>query len=97
MASSVLQVEVDEEILTQATAIYEALGIDIQTAIRIFLKKSVVEKGLPFEMTLTGDKEIASNPAPQTMRNAKKAAISDETVEELKTEIAAAWARMASP
>ncbi len=36
MASSILQVRVDEGIRSQAAAIYEDLGIDLQTAIRIF-------------------------------------------------------------
>ena len=41
MASSVLQVRVDESLRAQAAAIYEDLGIDLQTAVRIFLKRSV--------------------------------------------------------
>lgn len=94
MASSVLQVRVEENLRTQAAAIYEALGIDLQTAVRIFLKRSVMENGLPFGMTLTGDKETIINPAHQAMRNmsdsAKKAGISDMSLEEINAEIAAA-------
>ena len=52
MASSVLQVRVDEGLRAQAAAIYDELGIDLQTAVRIFLKRSVRENGLPFRMTL---------------------------------------------
>ena len=52
MVSSVLQVRVEEGLRAQATAIYEELGIDLQTAVRIFLKRSVMENGLPFDMKL---------------------------------------------
>ena len=36
MATSVLQVRVDDELKAQAAAIYEDLGIDLSTAIRMF-------------------------------------------------------------
>lgn len=60
MASSVLQVRVEESLRAQAAAIYEELGIDLQTAVRIFLKRSVKENGLPFRMTLGERKEADS-------------------------------------
>ena len=31
-------------------ALFERLGLDLPTAIRIFLKKSVAENGVPFEI-----------------------------------------------
>lgn len=31
-------------------ALFERLGLDLPTAIRIFLKKSVAENGVPFEL-----------------------------------------------
>ena len=52
MATSVMQVRVDNELRTQATAVYEELGIDLPTAIRMFLKRSVAVNGVPFSMTL---------------------------------------------
>lgn len=62
-----VQFDIDEEVRTQAAQIYEQLGLDLQTALTIFLKRSVAEKGLPFSMnisdnaqTSTGD-EIISN------------------------------------
>ena len=44
-----LQIRVDEELKNQASAIYNELGIDLSTAIRMFLKKSVSEGGIPFD------------------------------------------------
>ena len=52
MSTSVLQIRVDADLKAKAAAIYEELGIDLPTAVRIFLKRSIMENGLPFEMTL---------------------------------------------
>ena len=49
---AVLQVRVDDDLKNQATAIYNGLGIDLSTAIRMFLKRTVLEKGIPFETKL---------------------------------------------
>ena len=49
---AVLQVRVDDELKNQASAIFDELGMDLSTAIRMFLKKSVQAKGIPFETTL---------------------------------------------
>ena len=40
---ALLQIRVDEELKNQANAIYNELGIDLSTAVRMFLKKSVIE------------------------------------------------------
>lgn len=96
MASSVLQVRVDESLRAQAAAIYEDLGIDLQTAVRIFLKRSVRENGLPFGMTLTEKKATtveAGIKAIESMREtAEKAGVSGMSIDEINAEIAAARA-----
>lgn len=43
-------IELEEEIVDKATEIYEALGIDLAVAIRIFLIKSINEDGIPFNL-----------------------------------------------
>ena len=96
MASSVLQVRVEESLRAQAAAIYEELGIDLQTAVRIFLKRSVKENGLPFEMTLTERKETKAEAVHRAMKSmseaAEKAGLSDMSLEEINAEILAARA-----
>ena len=52
MATTLVQVRIDDELKNQATAIYDALGIDLSTAVRMFLKRSVMVNGVPFSMTL---------------------------------------------
>ncbi|MDO4177311.1 MAG: type II toxin-antitoxin system RelB/DinJ family antitoxin [Bacillota bacterium] len=49
---SVLQVRVDDDLRREVAAIYETMGMDLPTAIRMFLVKSKAERGLPFETTL---------------------------------------------
>ena len=60
MSTSVVQFRIDDELKEQATEIYEKLGLDLSTAMRIFLKRSVAVKGLPFGMPLS-DEEFASD------------------------------------
>ena len=46
---SVLQVRVDEELKNQAAEILDAIGIDLSTAVRMFLKKVIIERDIPFD------------------------------------------------
>ena len=52
MATSLLQVRVDDSLKDEAAQVFENLGIDISTAVRMFLKRAVMENGIPFRMTL---------------------------------------------
>ena len=47
-----LQVRVDEETKRKASEIFNALGIDLSTAVRIFLLKCIAVGGIPFEMNI---------------------------------------------
>ena len=93
MASSVLQVRVEESLRAQAATIYEELGIDLQTAVRIFLKRSVMENGLPFGMTLAERKETKSEAAHNAMLRMSEAAarsgVSGMSLDEINAEIEA--------
>ena len=50
MSTATLQIRVESNLKEQATALFDRLGLDLPTAIRIFLKKSVSENGVPFEI-----------------------------------------------
>ena len=50
MATTVLQIRMDEDLKNEASELFEKLGLDIPTAIRIFFKRAVTEKGIPFEL-----------------------------------------------
>lgn len=45
---AIVQFRCDEKLKNQATKIYEDMGMDLSTAMRLFLVKSVSMKGLPF-------------------------------------------------
>ncbi|MBO5008667.1 MAG: type II toxin-antitoxin system RelB/DinJ family antitoxin [Clostridia bacterium] len=52
MSTSIIQFRIDDELKAEATALYEKLGIDLSTAMRMFLKRSVSVNGIPFSMIL---------------------------------------------
>lgn len=52
MQDALVQVKVDNELKTKASNIYNTLGLDLPTAIRIFLRASIASKGLPFALNL---------------------------------------------
>ena len=61
MATSVVQIRMDPALRDTASETFEALGLDLPTAVRIFLKKSVAVHGLPFDVR-------AEIPSEETMR-----------------------------
>lgn len=51
--SSLIQVRLDTETKEQASSLFESFGLDLPTAIRMFIKKSLMVKGLPFDVRKT--------------------------------------------
>ena len=47
-----LQVRVSDKIKNKASELFNTMGIDISTAVRIFLLKCIAVGGLPFEMNI---------------------------------------------
>ena len=93
MATSVMQVRVDDELKAKAAAVYEELGIDLPTAIRMFLKRSVVVNGVPFSMTLPKSEyraERAVRAIQSLSDTARKNGTAEMTLDEINAEIAAA-------
>mgnify|MGYP002411656511 FL=1 len=93
MASSLIQIRIDEELKAEATALYEALGIDLPTAVRMFIKRSVLIQGIPFSMNLPSNeyKAYRSVQAIQELsEEALKNGVADMTIEEINEEISAA-------
>lgn len=93
MANSLIQLRVDDKLKTEATDIFEKLGMDLSTAIRIFLTRSVEERGIPFAMKLGTDSYKAET-AVKAMREMSKTVeangIADMTLDEINAEISAA-------
>ena len=90
--TALVQVRIDSELKEQATKLYEGLGIDLSTAVRMFLKRSVMVNGVPFSMTLPrGDSnaERALRAMQKISEAAESYGISDMSLEEINAEIAA--------
>lgn len=50
MASIVLQVRVDEKLKNETEEILNKIGLNMSNAVRLFLNRVKIEKGLPFPM-----------------------------------------------
>lgn len=92
MSSSMAQFRIDDELKSQATLIYERLGLDFSTAMRIFVKRTVMANGLPFSMVLNEEPADAKQFAgimEKLSESAEKNGSSDMTLDEINSEISA--------
>lgn len=55
-------IDLDDELVERADEIFENLGTDIDTAIKIFLKQAVLRKGFPFELVIPDEAESPCQP-----------------------------------
>ncbi len=85
MATTVLQTRVDKETKKEAETLFNSLGLDITTAIRLFLRQTINQQKIPFEIvtpqnhfseeTLEAIKEarqISRDPKVKSYSNAKE-------------------------
>lgn len=45
-----LQIRVDDTLKAQADSLFASIGMDTSSAVRVFLKQSVMRGGIPFEL-----------------------------------------------
>lgn len=57
-ANANINIRVDGDIKSKAQDIFTALGLDMTSAVNIFLRQAIRKNGIPFEL-------IAENPAPR--------------------------------
>ncbi len=50
MATAVLQTRVDTKTKQEAEGLFESLGLDMTTAIRLFLRQAVNQQRIPFDI-----------------------------------------------
>ena len=55
---SQIAVRVDDELKKEATEIFNELGLDMSTAVKLFLKQSVLTRSIPFEVKLDVDDDV---------------------------------------
>ena len=91
MATSLIQVRIDNDLKTKANQIFSDLGLDISSAIRMFLKRSVLENGIPFSMVLPLDQNILNSKSLRALADindtTKKVGVSDLSLDDINAEI----------
>ena len=87
---AIVQFRVDDNLKEQATVLFENLGIDLSTALRMFLRRSVLSNGIPFSMKLE-EKDYDGSKGVEILKQMQK--ISEEngnsnmTLDEINEEI----------
>ena len=85
MANAVLQTRIDKATKDEAEQLFESLGLDITTAIRLFLKQAINQRCIPFEIVppqreftdstlaaIEEAKSLARNPKAKRYSSAKE-------------------------
>jgi DNA-damage-inducible protein J len=69
MATANINVRTDAEVKAQAQQIFESIGLDLSTAVNLFLKQTVRAKNLPFVVgAMYLHSEKPQSPMPQARR-----------------------------
>lgn len=50
MSSTTLQIRIDSDLRREADDLFTAAGLDLPSAVRLFLRQSVIRRRLPFEV-----------------------------------------------
>lgn len=93
MAEQVLnQFRSDKKLREDCVAIYEALGMDLNTAFRMFMERSRIVKGLPFPAVLPDDTNTAALAMKTTIERMRASAseMPEMSLEDINAEINAA-------
>lgn len=60
VATTMMHIRVDEDLKVKAAATLDELGLSVSDAVRIFLKRVVVEEGLPLTLKVPNDRTRAA-------------------------------------
>jgi len=81
--NTLLQIRIDENLKNEASAVYENLGIDISTAVRMFLKKSIAVNGIPFDVRNEQRKEEVRSAIKDMQSISKSNGNNEMSIEEI--------------
>lgn len=68
MSTTSMSIRVDNDIKEKAKKVFNALGLDMSTAVNAFLRRSVIENGIPFELTL----DVPNRETKKVLQDAEK-------------------------
>ena len=83
----VLQVRVDDELKNQAIEILDTIGIDLSPAVRMFLKKVIMERGIPFDTRIDESSLKFKMAIREMQRISEENGNSEMTLDEINEEI----------
>lgn len=85
MTSTNLNIRTDKEIKEKAEKIYSSLGLNMTTAINIFLRASIRKNGIPFDLQLNVPNDETLKAIKEARKIAKdKNVQSYDSIEELR-------------
>jgi DNA-damage-inducible protein J len=70
--TSMLHVRVDDETKTQATEALAAMGMSVSDAVRLFLRRVVVDQTFPLELKVPNAETLAAMEASRAMMAARR-------------------------
>lgn len=70
MAKTTANISIDSEVKAQAQELFADLGLDLSTAIGIFLRKAIRVNAIPFEIS----REIPNEETKRAIENVRKGA-----------------------
>lgn len=68
MSATTMNIRVDREVKDNAKMIFAELGMDLTTAVNIFLRQSIREHGIPFKLKL----DIPNEETKKVLRESEK-------------------------
>lgn len=71
--SSMLHIRVDDEVKAQATEALEAMGLSVSDAVRLFLRRVVIDQAFPLELKVPNAATQAAMAESRRMLKARQA------------------------
>ena len=93
METTLIQARVDTNLKNSAAKLFDNLGLDMTTAIKIFLKKCLQEGGIPFDVRQSKAEAVTTDGMQAFLalrRQAEENGIADMSIDEINAEIRAA-------
>ena len=86
MSATTMNIRVDSEIKDTAKQIFAELGLDLTTAVNIFLRQSIREHGIPFNLRLNIPNEETLE-AIEDVKNHRNMSKSFSNIEDLMEDL----------
>ena len=86
MSKTTANISIDADVKAQAQALFAELGMDLSTAINVFLRQAIRENAIPFEVTNEVPNKVTRQ-AIEDVRQGKNLSRGFHTVSELMEDL----------